>query len=344
MKRFLTPSYNFVFDDKTGMFARWGRTKKDDPVVSLYGPEMLDISITRMCYNNCSYCYRSAGPDGKHMHLELYKHILDILPDTVCQIALGGGEPTLHPDFPEILRLTRDRGIVPNYTTNGSEIVDSELNKSRDRILEATKEYCGVVAVSLHHSMDKTTEAVRTLIDYGVKTNIHCVLSAESYPQVIEQLPAYIRGELHGLNAVIFLLYKPVGRAKRAALPTRQQFRDLVELYSGLPVKLGFDSCSVPFLIDNESINKISIEPCEAGRFSMFISETGWCSPCSFAETLYEHEFNVADLDKVGFLVQWLGLVEEVGEDLSCSNEKCKYNGDCLGTCYFLPEMRCDLL
>jgi MoaA/NifB/PqqE/SkfB family radical SAM enzyme len=52
------------------------------------------------------------------------------------QVALGGGNPNQHPDFIEILRLTReDYGIVPNYTTNGRGLSDT--------VLEATRRYCG---------------------------------------------------------------------------------------------------------------------------------------------------------------------------------------------------------
>ena len=37
----------------------------------------------------------------------------------VLQIALGGGNPNQHPQFVEILRLIREAGIVPSYTSNG---------------------------------------------------------------------------------------------------------------------------------------------------------------------------------------------------------------------------------
>ena len=45
-------SYNFVFNKKTGMFARWGKTQDEDPIMGM--PEIADIEITTSC----------SGPDG----------------------------------------------------------------------------------------------------------------------------------------------------------------------------------------------------------------------------------------------------------------------------------------
>ncbi len=35
------------------------------------------------------------------------------------KLHFGGGEPTSHPDFAELMKVSYDMGIVPNYTTNG---------------------------------------------------------------------------------------------------------------------------------------------------------------------------------------------------------------------------------
>ena len=34
-----SPEYNFFFNKKTGLFMRWGKTKKEDPQMSPFGPE-----------------------------------------------------------------------------------------------------------------------------------------------------------------------------------------------------------------------------------------------------------------------------------------------------------------
>lgn len=66
------------------------------------------------------------------------------------QVALGGGNPNQHPDFVNILKKFNELQIVPNYTTNGMGLTD--------KILEATQQYCGGVAVSCHPHLRKYWE------------------------------------------------------------------------------------------------------------------------------------------------------------------------------------------
>ena len=42
-KKYSSPLYNYLFDRTTGKFARWGKTKEDDPKYSITGPEIADI-------------------------------------------------------------------------------------------------------------------------------------------------------------------------------------------------------------------------------------------------------------------------------------------------------------
>jgi MoaA/NifB/PqqE/SkfB family radical SAM enzyme len=46
--------------------------------------------------------------------------------------------------------------------------------------------------------------------------------------------------------------------------------------------KVGFDSCSYPFVKQNLHFDRDSFESCEGGRKSAFISETLDVFPCSF--------------------------------------------------------------
>lgn len=59
-KHLRSESYNFDFDKKSGFFARWGRTKEDDPQAGL--PEIADIEITTKCSGIrgklCPMCYK----------------------------------------------------------------------------------------------------------------------------------------------------------------------------------------------------------------------------------------------------------------------------------------------
>ena len=64
------------------------------------------VEITSSCNLTCPMCYAASGPGGKHLSLADCKRQIDRLVEVegraeVCQ--LSGGEPTIHPQFGEIL-------------------------------------------------------------------------------------------------------------------------------------------------------------------------------------------------------------------------------------------------
>lgn len=71
----------------------------------------------------CAHCCVSATKRGKDMILETYKATLALARQYDCYLTLGGGEPTLHPEFEHFLMLAIAYGDSEEYTpcviTNG---------------------------------------------------------------------------------------------------------------------------------------------------------------------------------------------------------------------------------
>lgn len=98
-------------------------------------PELVDVKITDYCPFGCGFCYQDSTPKGKHASLNQIDAVINELRQAkVFEVALGGGEPTFHPDFLEILKRFRAAGIIPNFTTrslawmkrpDAQEIMDS---------------------------------------------------------------------------------------------------------------------------------------------------------------------------------------------------------------------------
>jgi len=84
-------------------------------------PELVDMKITNYCsnYGKCQkFCYQNSDWRGRHAHIDEIKKYIDVCSDMgVFEIAFGGGEPTSHPQFEEIIKYTRDKGMVPNFST-----------------------------------------------------------------------------------------------------------------------------------------------------------------------------------------------------------------------------------
>lgn len=81
-------------------------------------PDLVDIKITDYCNFGCTFCYQGSTENGKHADFNHIKSVINTLRhNEVFEIAFGGGEPTTHPKFMEILQHTKDNHIIPNFTT-----------------------------------------------------------------------------------------------------------------------------------------------------------------------------------------------------------------------------------
>lgn len=268
-------NYYHIFDHETGIAVRWGKNNKE-PFWREEGPELLDISITDYCERECEFCYRKANRQGSFMELALYDEILQQSEMAgVQQIALGGGNPNQHPDFTEFLRMAREHHIVASYTTNGQGMTEE--------IYHATKMYGGAVAASWYYPYSDAMKVIENCGKLGIPVNIHFVLYKESLSGALELLSSE-KILWNYVNAIIFLNYKPLGFKIYEQLQDDQNLDYFLKsAISFEKCKVGFDSCMISWLVKNkELIAEESIDFCEAGRFSAFISEKGFMYPCSF--------------------------------------------------------------
>lgn len=121
----------------------------DSPYEKSTYPELVDIKITDYCPFGCSFCYQSSTINGVHSSIESIIKIADLLQKMqVFEVALGGGEPTMHPQFDKILKIFFERGITPNFTTFTSKWIKNS------RIKSSVSKYCGGIGVSVHHPKD----------------------------------------------------------------------------------------------------------------------------------------------------------------------------------------------
>ena len=282
-----------IFNPKTGFYMRTGvidENGKDteiDPFMTSF-PELIDVGIMGHCKHGTSglciksgvQCYQN-GLKTHHpnMSLENFKKIVDECKGKTYQLALGGrGDVDQHENFEEILKYCRENNIVPNFTSSGLGFTDE--------IIDICKKYCGAIAISWYRQ-EHTYRAINMLLEAGIKTNIHYVLGNNSIDEAIERLKN--NNFPKGINAVIFLLHKPVGLGKEDNVlsvsdPKVEEFYSIIE-NNKFDFKIGFDSCNIPGLINFTSpkkLNRDSFDTCEAGRWSMYITSDMKAIPCSF--------------------------------------------------------------
>lgn len=284
--------FKSIFDPKTGFYARTsildenGKETDKDPFMASF-PELIDIGImghcihgkTGLCIKSGVECYQNGLHSCKpNMTLDNFKKIAEECKGKCFQFALGGcGDPDQHENFEDILKICKENNIVPNFTSSGLGF--------NDHIVQLCKKYCGAVAISDYGS-SYTLNAIKMLLDAGIKTNMHFVLSNASINKAINYLknPSLVP---KGLNAIIFLMHKPVGLGSQKNVlkyndPLVKEFFQLVD-QNKFPFKIGFDSCSIPAILNFTSkIDLNSLDTCEGGRFSMYITADMKAIPCSF--------------------------------------------------------------
>lgn len=79
------------------------------------------LQITTKCNMSCKHCCYSCTMKGKHGALPQIIDNIRFASDYSDCVAIGGGEPTLHPDFFEILRRCIDTFSFVWMATNGSQ-------------------------------------------------------------------------------------------------------------------------------------------------------------------------------------------------------------------------------
>ena len=149
------------------------------------------IEITDRCNLECPVCYAESGPKaGQHRSLEQIEFMMDELvknegaPDVV---QLSGGEPTIHPQFWEIMDLAKTKPIKHlMINTNGVKIAsDREFAKRLSTYMPGFEVYLQFDSLKQDNLMrlrgedlrDVRTKALEHLNDFDISTTLVVTLS-----------------------------------------------------------------------------------------------------------------------------------------------------------------------
>lgn len=124
-----------VFNPLNGEKIRYS-TIGNSAEVYLSFPELVDIKITDYCPYGCEYCYQDSTVDGRHADIQTIKDMAKYLSDNgTFELAIGGGEPTLHPNFDELIHYVKyDLNMVINYTTRNLTYFKMPVEKLNEHL------------------------------------------------------------------------------------------------------------------------------------------------------------------------------------------------------------------
>ncbi|HOX00442.1 MAG TPA: radical SAM protein, partial [Deltaproteobacteria bacterium] len=104
---------------------REARRSPAHPPLPALGPVSINLDLTTACNFKCPHCVDSGIINtGEDISLDVIRDSVDTLAakGLLSVILIGGGEPTVHRDFEEIVRVVKAKGLQVGIATNGSRL------------------------------------------------------------------------------------------------------------------------------------------------------------------------------------------------------------------------------
>ena len=248
--------------------------------------EFYDISLGTKCNVCCDFCYAGATKSGEN-YKDVCKKVTKFFGsmdknDKPYQVAIGsGGEPTIHPEFCDFLKTIYYLGIVPNYTTNGLTLYhDNDLS---EKILKATENYCGGVAVSANSFTEPIwRRAVEKLSGIDVFTNLHLIIEDKDSVDRFFKIYNEFKDRIH---AFILLPLVSLGRSKVDMDP--KAFEYLVSRWDEIDDKsqVAFGAHYYKYLKTQDKIKCYLFEPESFSKNLILANDSIKITPSSFDTT-----------------------------------------------------------
>jgi uncharacterized radical SAM superfamily Fe-S cluster-containing enzyme len=148
------------------------------------------VEITSGCNLKCPMCFAESGPGGTHVTFDTYTRMVDRLIEVegvADVIQLSGGEPTLHPDLPRMVRYAYDQPVqAVMINTNGIRLAKDRklveaLAPMRDR-LEIYLQFDGFdpathTKLRGEELLDIKLAALDVLAEFDLRATLVCTVS-----------------------------------------------------------------------------------------------------------------------------------------------------------------------
>lgn len=107
-------------------------------------PASLELDISTQCNRRCPLCPSTTSTYSSRLDLDFIERLFARLEGQTRGLLLSGGEPTLAPIFPEVVRLAREHGFIDVAIVTNGDFLD------RDRVAASLCAYASAVRVSIY--------------------------------------------------------------------------------------------------------------------------------------------------------------------------------------------------
>ena len=313
----------------------------------------LYLYLAGTCNLFCSHCWISPIPAGREksdpfLKMEYVRRaIREARPLGLSSVKLTGGEPLLHPQFRELIRLIGDENIRIMIETNGT-LIDDDLAvflKGITQVSFISVSLDGVTAEAheairgVPGSHERTLAGIGSLVKSGFKPQIICSLHRGNKDQMGEMVKLAVK---LGCGSVKFNNIQRMGRGEEFIKEGGLEVSEILDLHRYLekeiipdaPIRIYFD---IPMAF--YSIGRLMRDSsCRCSLLNILgILATGEISLCGVGVTTPELIFgNMAKdrLDAVWNRNPTLALLRrQIPAELEGICFRCLHRDICLGNC-----------
>lgn len=258
--------------------------------IGVNAPYKVDIALTYGCNNGCPHCYNESHRlNMPSLPLGEWYQVLDKLAELgVPHLILTGGEATLHPDLPKVIRYADDLGMIVGLNTNGRHIANEPY---MGELAEAGLNHVQITLGSCHpeihdammgaKSFHQTVRGIESAIKSGVYVITNTTLMRTNMDHA-EAILDFIYEKGIRTFAMNGMIYSGGGFAHPTAIPEEEMPPLLVR------VRDHADKLGMRFLWYTPTeycrLSPIELEVgakrCNAGEYSLCIEPNGDVLPC----------------------------------------------------------------
>lgn len=261
----------------------------------------VQIEITGRCNMTCQHCRASEQPqvDMPASQVEKIMRFARRYSPGFKEVIVSGGEPTLHRQFPEVLKVVREHGgNFVTLTTNGLTLSRKHIDAIRDLAFERFTFSVSLDSLSAErhnafrghdHAFERAVVALKLIADshvQGVEPSMRSTIQPDQIPEM-EDMVRMALG--FGCQKLSFSAIQPAGRAGRHLQMDRDgKRRFLEELYR---LKSKYPSinittsdvlkCLLRGFSDVGGENEILFDGCGAAAITFNVNSDGTMTPCA---------------------------------------------------------------
>ena len=273
--------------------------------MGLAAPVNVTWEVTYACNLTCIHCLSDSGTKkNSELTTAASQRVIDTLAEQkVFQFNIGGGEPFMRPDFPDLMDYAHTKGMVTCISTNGT-LIDEEIA----RRLDHKQVY---IQVSLDGATPESNDAIRGKGSYkkvikalecmkkrDVEVSINTVLTRLSYPELDDLVK--LAGDFGTKLRVS--RFRPSGRGKASWNELNVSKQQMIDFSHWLDRHLGVSTGDSFFSVTTEERRTLGLNMCGACKLTCCISPEGGVYPCAF---LQEAEFKAGKLPVDSFADLW---------------------------------------